>query len=268
LLAVSRRKEIVEILQLQQSVMVPELSKRYLVTEETIRKDLEKLEKEGLLKRTHGGAVKLPDIGQELPFSIRNVTNMEEKKRIAVEAAKLVNDYDVIALDPSSTSLQLAYELRFKRGLTVVTNSLNVLDVLKEATSLQVFSTGGSFHTQSLCFVGEAAEEMIKRHVIGKVFLSTRGVNLSNGLMEPNEQEARMKKVFIEMSKEVILLQDHSKFDKAAFYPIAPLERIDCLVTDDDIPDDYSKKLLMLGKRLIIARREDATADNEMHSGD
>jgi DeoR/GlpR family transcriptional regulator of sugar metabolism len=266
LLAVSRRKEILEVLYLQQAVQVPELSKRYQVTEETIRKDLEKLEKQGLLKRTHGGAVKMPEMGLELPFSIRNATNMEEKKRIAIEAAKLVNDYDVIALDPSSTSLQLAYQLRHKRGLTVVTNSLNVLEVFKEASSIHVFSTGGSFHTQSLCFVGEAAEEMIKRHVIEKVFISTRGLTLNNGLMEPNEQEARMKKVFIEMSKEVILLQDRSKFDKSAFYPIAPLERIDCLITDDDIPQDYEERLALLNKKLIISRREETAEDHEMYT--
>jgi DeoR/GlpR family transcriptional regulator of sugar metabolism len=256
LLAVSRRKEIIEILHMQQAIMVPDLSKRYGLTEETIRKDLEKLEKAGLLKRTHGGAVKLPDIGQELPFSIRNATNMNEKKRIAIEAAKLVNDYDVIALDPSSTSLQLAYQLRNRRGLTVVTNSLNVLETLKENTSIHVFCTGGSFHVQSLCFVGEAAEEMIKKHVIDKVFLSSRGLTLSNGLLEPNEHEARMKKVFIEMSKEVVLLQDHSKFAKSALYPIASLERIDCLITDDDIPQEYREKLAVLEKKLIIARSE------------
>lgn len=253
MLAVSRRKEIVETLQHQQAVMVPELSKRYRVTEETIRKDLEKLEKEGLLKRTHGGALPLPDSGQELPFAIRNITNVEEKKRIAAEAAKLVNEHDVIALDPSSTSLQLAYELRNRRNLTIVTNSLNVLEVLKDTPLIQVFCTGGSLHRQSFCFVGEAAEEMIRKHAIDKVFLSTRGLTLGNGLLEPNDQEARMKKVFLEMSKEVILLQDHSKFAQSAFYPIAPLKRIDWLITDRELPRDYSEKLLQLEKRVIIA---------------
>lgn len=253
MLAISRRKEIIEILQAQHAITVPELSKRYKVTEETIRKDLEKLEKEGLLKRTHGGAVQLEDRGQELPFVIRNVTNRQEKKRIAIEAAKLVNRYDVIALDASSTSLQLAYQLRDRRELTIVTNSYHVLEAFKEANSIQVFCTGGNFHPQSLCFVGEAAEEMIKKHVIDKVFLSTRGLTLDNGLLEPNEQEARMKKVLIERSEQLILLQDHSKFFQTAFYRIAPLERLDCLITDEAVPDDFQRKLAELNKKIIIA---------------
>jgi DeoR/GlpR family transcriptional regulator of sugar metabolism len=266
LLAISRRKEIVESLNQIHSVSVSDLSKRYQVTEETIRKDLEKLENEGLLKRTHGGAVIIPDSGQELPFSIRNLTNIREKKWIAMEAIQLINEYDVIALDPSSTSLQLAYQLRKKRGITVVTNSLNVLDVLKDVPSIHVFCTGGNMQTQSLSFVGESAEEMIKRHVIDKVFLSTRGLTLANGLLEPNEQEARMKKTFIDMAKEVILLQDHSKFDKSAFYPIAQLDRIDCLITDEDIPNEYLEKMAELHKRVIIARRGESSDDDEMHS--
>ena len=206
-----------------------------------------------MLSRTHGGAVKLEDSGQELPFLIRNVTNRHEKKRIAVEAAKLVEEHDVIALDASSTSLQLAYQLRSRRNLTVVTNSFNVLEAFKESQSIQVFCTGGNFHVQSLCFVGEAAEEMIKKHAINKVFLSTRGLTLANGLLEPNEQEARMKKVFIEMSKQIILLQDHSKFAKTAFYPIASLDQIDCLITNKAVPDEFFEKLMGLDKKIIIA---------------
>jgi DeoR/GlpR family transcriptional regulator of sugar metabolism len=256
MLAVSRRKEMVDLLDEQQSMSVSELSKRFQVTEETIRKDLEKLEAEGCLKRTHGGAVRIPDVGQELPFSLRNQTHKHEKRMIAMEAAKLVSDYDIVVLDASSTSLQLAYQLNNKKEITVITNSLNVLNVLKDCPWIHVFCTGGILRTQSLCFVGESAEEMLKKFVINKAFISTRGITLNDGLLEPNEQEARMKKTMIQLAKEVILLQDHSKFGKSAFYPITPIDQIDYLITDEGTGEEYVNSIKQLGKTVIIAREE------------
>lgn len=266
MLAVERRNKILELLTERDSASVSDLSKRYHVTEETIRKDLDKLEVEGFIRRTHGGAFKVPDIGQELPFSVRNLTNLREKKLIAREAAKLVSDDDVIVLDPSSTALQLAYELKNKKKVTVVTNSLNVLNALKDTPSIHVFCIGGILQVHSLCFVGEAAEDMLKRHVINKVFISTRGITLKDGLLEPNEQEARMKKTMIELAEEVVVLQDHSKFGKSAFHPIAQLDQVDCLITDEGVPDEYIDRMEELSKRIIVTTGEGPTVDDAMRS--
>lgn len=261
MLAVSRRKEIAELLKEKGTVTVSDLSKRYQLTEETIRKDLEKLEVEGILKKTHGGAVAIPDVGQELPFAIRNLTHQREKKMIAFEAAKYINEYDVIVLDASSTSLQLAYQIRDKKEVTVVTNSLNVLNILKDCPSIHVFCAGGILRTQSLCFVGEAAEEMLKKCVINKAFISTRGTTISDGLMEPNELEARIKKTIIQRAKKVFLLQDHSKFGQSAFFPIAYIEQVDCVITDKRVPDEYVKSFQELGKEVILAQEEEVRED-------
>lgn len=253
MLAVARRNGIAELARDRGSVSVAELSKRFDVTEETIRKDLEKLEAEGRVRREHGGAVGVGDPGAELPFAVRNAVRQEEKRRIAEEAAKLVADGEVVALDASSTCLQLAAQLKDGRELTVVTNSLQIVQVLKDTPSVTVFCTGGILRTPSYCFVGESAEEMIGKYVIGKAFLSTRGLTLDNGLLEPNEQEARMKKTIIRAAKELILLQDYSKFGQPAFYPIARVEQVHTLVTDELAPAPYLEAFRRHGAKVIVA---------------
>ncbi|WP_135546481.1 DeoR/GlpR family DNA-binding transcription regulator [Paenibacillus cymbidii] len=253
MLAIERRNGIAELARDRGSVTVAELSKRFDVTEETIRKDLEKLEAEGRVKREHGGAIGVGDPGAELPFAVRNAVRQEEKRRIAEEAAKLVADGEVIALDASSTCLQLAARLKDRRELTVVTNSLQIVHVLKDSPGVAVFCTGGILRTPSYCFVGESAEEMIGKYVIGKAFLSTRGLTLDNGLLEPNEQEARMKKTIIRAARELMLLLDYSKFGQTAFYPIARIDQVHTLVTDDQTPESYAKAFEQQGAKVIVA---------------
>lgn len=260
MLALSRREGIMELLTQQHSVIVAELSKRYDVTEETIRKDLEKLEREGRLRRIHGGAVKAadPDEGHELPFALRNTLNMPYKRQIAKEAVRLVAEQDLIALDASTTSLQLAHELKSRTGITVVTNSLNIVNVFKDSPGIHLFCTGGSLQPQSLCFVGESAERMMEGYAINKVFLSTRGLTLDKGLLEPNEREARMKKALMRMARQVVVLQDHSKFGQSAFYPIGDWSQVHCMVTDELAPQPYVQQLRALGVEIRIAGKEGA----------
>jgi DeoR/GlpR family transcriptional regulator of sugar metabolism len=257
-LAITRREEIAQLVEQQHAVIVTELSQRYRVTEETIRKDLEKLEFEGRLKRTHGGAIKMTarnndkeDIGSEISFETRNSTLMPEKRQIAKKAAQFVHDHEVIALDASTTSLQLAFELRNKHNLTVVTNSLHVVNVLKDCADIHVFCSGGSLQQKSHCFVGESTENMLQQYAIQKFFLSTRGLTLERGLLEPNEQEARVKKVLIELAQEVFLLQDHSKFGQSAFYPICPLHQIDTIITDNATSGMFLQHIRTLGVTVL-----------------
>lgn len=256
MLAVTRRQEIAWLVRDLGAVAVSELSGRFGVTEETIRKDLEKLEAEGLLKRKHGGAVAVDDDGRELPFAVRNASHMAEKRRIAAAALPLVRHGEVIALDASSTCLQLAYLLKEIPDLTVVTNSLHIVQALKDSPAVTVFCAGGYLRTPSYCFVGETAEEMLGRYVIGKAFLSTRGLTLEHGLLEPNELEARIKKTMIRQAEELVVLQDFSKFGKSAFYPIAPLERMDCLITDGRAPAGELEAIRRRGVSVIIAEAE------------
>ena len=127
MLAIERKNEILSILQKEQRVLVAELSTRYHVTEETIRRDLEKLEKEGFVKKTYGGAVLNKNSTIDMPLKIREKTNRKEKQKIAQTVASLIEDGESIMLDSSSTSLMIAQELKKKNKLTVITNSVEVL---------------------------------------------------------------------------------------------------------------------------------------------
>ena len=139
MLAIERKNEILSILQKEQRVLVAELSTRYQVTEETIRRDLEKLEKEGFVKKTYGGAVLNKNSTIDMPLKIREKTNRKEKQKIAQTVASLIEDGESIMLDSSSTSLMIAQELKKKKKLTVITNSVEVLIELSAEDHLDRF---------------------------------------------------------------------------------------------------------------------------------
>lgn len=162
MLAIERRRETMTILQHKKSVLVSELSKRFQVTEETIRRDLERLEKEGLIKRTYGGAVLNENISIELPFDVREITNIEAKESIASKVAEFIEDGDTLMIDSSSTVLQLAKHIKKKENITVITNSVNMLLKLNNAENVRVICTGGDMRHSSLSFVGHLAEKAIK----------------------------------------------------------------------------------------------------------
>ena len=158
MLAIERKNEILSILQKEQRVLVAELSTRYQVTEETIRRDLEKLEKEGFVKKTYGGAVLNKNSTIDMPLKIREKTNRKEKQKIAQTVASLIEDGESIMLDSSSTSLMIAQELKKKKKLTVITNSVEVLIELSGCEGIKVISTGGTLRDSSLSLVGKMAQ--------------------------------------------------------------------------------------------------------------
>ena len=144
MLAIERRRKIISLLEERNSVLVPELSKIFKVTEETVRRDLEKLEGEGFLKRTYGGAVINDSINAELPLKIREVTNIEGKRAIGIKVAEYIKDGDTIMVDSSTTALQVAERIKDKRKITVITNSVKVVSELSSARDCKVISTGGT----------------------------------------------------------------------------------------------------------------------------
>ena len=155
-------------------MLVSELSQRYNVTEETIRRDLEKLEREGFVKKTYGGAVLNKNIAVDMPLKIREKTNRREKQIIAQRVAGLVEEGDCIMLDSSSTSLMIAQALKKKEKLTVITNSVEVLIELSGSEGITVISTGGTLRDSSLSLVGKAAQDVLKRYNVDKAILSCK----------------------------------------------------------------------------------------------
>ncbi|MED1437020.1 DeoR/GlpR family DNA-binding transcription regulator [Aeribacillus composti] len=242
MLVAERHRKIVEIVNKKLSVRVAELSKMFSVTEETIRRDLEKLEKEGRLLRSHGGAVSIEKDQQlELSYLEREVTNAKEKKAIAAEAVKLIQPGDQIVLDASSTAWYMAKELP-NIPLTVITNSIKVAIELSVKDQIKVMSTGGMLSSKSLSYIGPLAERSLETYHVNKVFLSCKGVHLEGGLSDSNEWQALIKKKMMEIADKTILLVDSSKFGVRTFALINHLEKVDEIITDSNIHPAYKKE--------------------------
>ena len=232
MLAIERRQKIMAMLNENKSVLVPELAKLFNVTEETIRRDLEKLEKEGLLKRTYGGAVLVENYNVDIPFEFRNATNIEGKKQIALTLIKYIEDGDTLVMDSSTSALQVAKLLKTKKKITVITNSEQIVNELKVFEDIKVISTGGTLRNKSLSLVGPIAENTLRSLNANKAIISCKGFDIEKGFTESNELEAQVKKMMIEIADQVYMIADHTKMNKTALVNIATLDDVDFIFTD------------------------------------
>lgn len=252
MLVAERQRKIVDLVNERASIRVTELSNIFGVTEETIRRDLEKLEKENQLMRTHGGAVSLEDEQTEISYLEREITNAIEKKAIALEAIKLIEVGDQIVLDASTTAWYMAKELP-DMPLTVLTNSIKVALELSKKEQIKVISTGGSLLTQSLSYVGPLAERSLSMYHVNKAFLSCKGVHLDKGLSDFNESQALLKKQMMEIADEIILMVDSSKFGVRSFSQVSSLANIKNVITDSLIDEGIKRELIEKQIKVTVA---------------
>ncbi|MUG45699.1 DeoR/GlpR family DNA-binding transcription regulator [Paenibacillus woosongensis] len=231
MLAAERRQMMISMVHADKRVLVSELSDKFNVTEETIRRDLEKLEKEGIVTRTYGGAILNSHTNEDLPFTTRNATNSEIKQQIASKALDLIHDGDTLMMDPSSTSYELMKLLHQRKNLTVITSSIHILHEFLNS-GIQIISTGGTLRPRSMSLVGTNAEEIVKKYNVDKVVMSCKALFLGKGVMDSNEPECELKKAMLRQASKVLLLADHSKFNKTAFVKLMEFDEIDTLITD------------------------------------
>ena len=178
MLAIERKNEILDKLRAEQRVLVSDLAEYYHVTEETIRRDLDKLEKEGYATKTYGGAILGNSTKTDLSYTIRNKTNVEAKNQIAAIASRLIEDGDHLMLDDSSTSLYLAKKLKEKKGLTVITNSVELVVELSGVEGWTIILTGGRLKPESLALVGDQTQQSLRRYHVDKAVMSCKGIDL------------------------------------------------------------------------------------------
>ena len=223
-------------------VVVNELADKYEVTEETIRRDLEKLESDGYAKKTYGGAVRNDNMTSELPYTVRKQTNVSGKRYIAEKIGALISDGDSLLLDSSTTALFTVKSIESKHNLTLVTNSVEILLDLPQGHDWNIVSTGGLYRSESMSFYGAAAEEVVEKYYADYAVLSCKGFDAEKGMTDGRETFAMLKKAFIRSAKKVILAVDHTKFNKISFVRLGELDDIDVVVTDVE-PDERWKKL-------------------------
>jgi len=243
MLAIERRNSILAILQKESRVVVGELSKTFHVTEETIRRDLEKLEKEGFAKKAYGGAIINESSIVDLPHTVRKKANITSKQDIAEVIGNLIQDGDHLMLDASSTAVCIAKHLKNKKNLTLITNSIEILLELSDVVGWKVLSTGGAMKEGALSLVGYQAEEMIQSFHVDKAIISCKAVDIEKGITDSNEMEAHIKKLMLDSANVKILAVDHSKIDKISFTKIGNLSDINILVTDTQLDDKWKSVL-------------------------
>jgi DeoR/GlpR family transcriptional regulator of sugar metabolism len=251
MLAIERRRKIISLLEEKNSVIVPELSKLFDVTEETVRRDLEKLEQDGFLKRTYGGAVINETINSELPLKVREVTNIEGKRAIGIKVAEYIEDGDTIMLDSSTTALKVAEKIKDKKKITVITNSVKVVSELANARDCQVISTGGSLRAGSVSFVGHLAEKCIQNFNVDKAIICCKGIDMIKGITDSNEMEAEVKKAMLGAAEKRFLVVDFTKFNKISFIKILKFEEINAVFTDRKLTEEWEQYLSNKNVRLI-----------------
>ncbi len=250
MLAVERKRLILEMILRDRRVIVNELSERFGVTEETVRRDLQKLEEEGLIHRTHGGAVALQSGPEDLPYPVRQTINLTAKRQIAASAHQLIHDGDAIMIDSSSTAYELLPFLRNHHDLTIITNSVRI-PVDPNAAGHSIVSAGGELRHQSLTLVGPLAIQALSRFNADIAFISCKGISRTSGVMDASIADAEIKRAFIQHARNVCLLVDGDKFDGVGLISVADFDAITTVVTDRKPSDAWIEHFAEAGIRLI-----------------
>ena len=273
MIAAERLEHIAETVCQKRAVSIADLSERFGVSQATIRRDLNKLEKQGILERKYGGAVArrassfdvqteaVPQRTSSLdaPFDVREQHHVAEKRAIALAAIELVSSGETIFLDAGTTIAQLAHALRDHSDLTVITNSERVMNELYDCSGVTVVVTGGELRPLSglpsrgdICMVGPIAEEILHRFRPSKAFLGTAGITVREGMSNTNLPQSQIKRIMAQISEEVILLTDHTKFGHVSYSIVSPVDVLDQVITDSGISSEDKSALEERGIEVVV----------------
>jgi DeoR/GlpR family transcriptional regulator of sugar metabolism len=246
-----RQQKILELLQANARVRVSELSDSLGVSEATVRRDLEKLQEQGRIQRTHGGAILAERAAPEPPVLQRTAENTDEKRRIGQAAAALIRDGETVFIGSGTTTLEVARSLVGRRNLTVITNALTVVNTLAHQDGMTVIATGGVLRPSELSFIGHLTEQALKELRPQKVIMGIRAISLSDGLTNDYLPEVSTDRVIIRSAPEVILVADHTKFGKVSTAFVAPVTAAHKIVTDSGTSPEMIVELRQAGIEIV-----------------
>ena len=251
MLALERQKRILELLSIEGAVMVSKLSQELGVTEETVRRDLEKLEAKEMLRRTHGGALPMDEGNYEFSLEKRKTLNVESKQALARKAIQYIATGDTVFLDASTTTFYMAKELKMMKNITIITNSIRVINELSGIDGIKVIAVGGIVsNNQSL--VGAMAENYITNNYFAdKMFFSSRGIGENSIILESNEQECFIKQSMLKNSRTHYYLCDKSKIGRVGYMRLSTFQNIQYLITDASVDGDLKATLNEYGVEVI-----------------
>ncbi|WP_003540505.1 DeoR/GlpR family DNA-binding transcription regulator [Desulfotomaculum nigrificans] len=247
MLPAERRNYIMDILRKEGKVEIDSLAVKLGVSPMTVRRDLAILEEQGVAYRTHGGAVLHNGLVGEVPYTHKETSHIEEKRRIGQEAATLIKDGQVIILDSGTTTREIVRGIKNLNDLTVITNDLKIALELSETTDFKVFCTGGLVQNRLGAMLGSTGENFLAGIRVDITFLGASAIDLKWGMTSPNLDKASMKKKMMAAADRVVLVADHTKFGKKSFAQIAPVEEVDLLITDRGLDQSVLKQIIKLG---------------------
>ena len=254
LLAEERRRKVLEILENEGRVTVADLVRDFGVSSVTLRADLDVLAKSGALVRSHGGAVRRLDPVQDYSVAFKESIHHAEKVRIGQAAAALIQPGQTVILDSGSTTLHVARHIKQQKpkGLTAITNAINVAQELADVPNLSLIMIGGLLRQISGSFVGPQAERMLAALHADHLFLGADGLDLEVGLTTPDILEAQLNSIMIQVSNQVTVVADSSKIGRRSLSSIGKISAIHRLITDQSIDPAIAEAIRAKGLELVI----------------
>lgn len=232
-----RIQQIENYIQQQGSISLDELCRVFNVSKNTIRRDINELEKRGTLKKVYGGVVYVEN--SLVSFENRTIHNQKEKEQIGKRAAALIDEDDLIYIDSGTTTSQILNHIDPELPFTLLTNNLDIINLAAAMKNVQLILIGNSYKRKTRSFVGIEDEAVVTRYNINKAFMAATGVSITSGLTNSDLMEYRIKKMIVQRTKDIYLLADRSKFDHSTLLTYSPLESIKGIVTTREIPEKY-----------------------------
>ena len=253
MMADERRLLIMQIIDSSGRVRVQDLAQRFNTTSVTIRNDLNELQRRGLLQRSHGGAMR-PDSRQyESPFQDRIQSHIDEKRRIGMLAASLIQDGEIVILDSGTTTGEIAKQIKNRPRLQIITNGVNIANELLGARGVHTIILGGTLRNDSASIVGRSTEDMLSHLSADKLFMGGAGCDPEFGVSGADLEEAMVNRAMLRIARETILVADSGKFDKRSMSRIAKFSEIHTVISDINMPLAIQEKIRSQGCKLLLA---------------
>jgi DeoR family transcriptional regulator of aga operon len=248
-----RQKQILSLLARQRRLSVTEIVEHFSISEATARRDLESLASQRKAQRVHGGIIAVEQAPPELPILEREGEQADEKILIGRATAELILDRETVFLGSGTTVLEVARNIRNRSNLTVITNSLPVLNMLAGLKEITIITLGGSLRASELSFIGHITEQALTEVRADKVIMGTRGISLVHGLTNDYSEEILTDRAIMKIGRELIIVADHTKVNRVSTALLAPLKNVHTFVTDPKVDRKFVQAAKRLGVKVVLA---------------
>src|SRR4030042_3660015 len=248
---IERQNKILDWINQRYRITIGEVCEHYSVSKATARRDLETLASRGKVQRVHGGAIAIEKAPPEMPIQMRQVDQIAEKQRIGIIGASLVNDGETVFLGSGTTVLEVARNLRERQNLTVITNSLPVVNLLSDNLKITIVCVGGLLRLSEFSFIGHIAEQVLSEIRADKVLIGVGAISIKEGLTNDYLPETLTDRAILKIGRENIVVADHTKFDRTSTVLLVPINQIQTLITGVETPEELIKELSKINIRVI-----------------